>query len=465
MTSPPLCKRLSNSPRDVSRPQIVGQITRIGKSRASKTLRAELVKLGKVQEAGVWLGRQGTIAGVGDLIQGRRNAWELKGWWGNPAAPINWATYRVTGLRADGGLSGTDTKIGAHLELPADYVARDVRLAYAATVHSAQGRTVDTAHAVVGPLHMRVRDHRGHGGRTVDTAHAVVGPGMDAAGAYVAMSRGRESNTAWAVTEQQAEGAGPDAAPVTEPRSARAVLADLLETSAPDLSASAEREQLADTHRAVTNHGEQLIQYAEKFTAARVAATLDGLAAIGQLCKRDRLALAADDSSWSLERLLRTAELGAEQYCVMRAVEPVDAMIERLLIARLSQPDVLAVLADATKDIEAQEAATEVARLKAKLVQARAMVDADELTLESLSDLERRTLPRIADAERRARPKYVPSAVLGVAGPDAAARWGALPMTQRRAIVKALVEVRIHRTGRGNQYSFDPSAIEVRRLI
>jgi site-specific DNA recombinase len=156
----------------------------------------------------------------------------------------------------------------------------------------------------------------------------------------------------------------------------------------------------------------------------------------------------------------------AKSHCVQRAAEPVDTMIERLIIARLSQPDILAVLADTTQDTEAQEAATEVARLRAKLARARALVDADRLSLESLADLESRTLPRIAEAERKARPRHVPGAVLDVAGPDAAARWSALAMTQRRVIVKALVDVRIHRTARGNQYTaFDPESVKVRRLV
>jgi hypothetical protein len=56
--------------------------------------------------------------------------------------------------------------------------------------------------------------------------------------------------------------------------------------------------------------------------------------------------------------------------------------------------------------------------------------------------------------------------VLDVAGPDASARWSALPMTRRRAVVKALVDVRIHRTARGNQYTaFDPESVKVRRLV
>jgi len=170
-------------------------------------------------------------------------------------------------------------------------------------------------------------------------------------------------------------------------------------------------------------------------------------------------------SGYRLNGTRRVRYSCAERHCVMRAAELVDTMIERLIIARLSQPDVLVAIADVTRDTKAQQAAAEVARLRAKLVQARQLVDADRLSLESLADLEARTLPKIAEAERRARPQHVPGAVYEVAGPDAATRWAALPMTQRRAIVKALLEVRIHRTRPGNQHSFDPAAIDVRRLI
>ena len=45
--------------------------------RASAALRDDLVALGHVEETGVELGKEGTVAGVGDLVQARRNAWEL----------------------------------------------------------------------------------------------------------------------------------------------------------------------------------------------------------------------------------------------------------------------------------------------------------------------------------------------------------------------------------------------------
>ena len=53
--------------------------------------------------------------------------------------------------------------------LPADYVGEHVELAYASTAHRAQGRSVDTAHAMVSPT----------------TTREVL---------YVSATRGRESN-------------------------------------------------------------------------------------------------------------------------------------------------------------------------------------------------------------------------------------------------------------------------------
>ncbi|MGH3434802.1 MAG: ATP-dependent DNA helicase, partial [Thermocrispum sp.] len=120
----------------------------------SADLRAELVRLGLVDEHAVPLGRQGTYAGRGDLIQARLNGWDLAGYEGNQRGPINRETYRVLDTRDDGGLVvapviGRTTEgeqLGQRMTLPAYYVAEHVALGYAATVHAAQGLTVDRCH-------------------------------------------------------------------------------------------------------------------------------------------------------------------------------------------------------------------------------------------------------------------------------------------------------------------------------
>jgi conjugative relaxase-like TrwC/TraI family protein len=283
-------------------------------ARVSAALRAKLVTLGRVDETGVPLGRDGTVAGVGDLVQARRNGWELRGWDGNRHAPINRATYRVTGVRDDGGLTvapvlaapGGDSaeRLGAPLQLPVSYVAADLTLGYASTVHAAEGRTVDTAHAVLGS-------------RT------------DAAAAYVALTRGRERNTAHVITR-----AVPDEAPTgqthdVEPRSPRAVLAEILDRdpdeAAGERTALAEQEHAASAARSTQRAIERLAAEAERLTAGRTGALLDRLAAHDVLSARQREALAADPAYGALERLLRSTEIaGHDPARVLR-----DAVVDR----------------------------------------------------------------------------------------------------------------------------------------
>ncbi len=279
-------------------------------ARASAALRADLVALGRVEEAGVELGREGAVAGVGDLVQARRNGWELRGFGGNTTAPVNRSTYRVTGLRSDGGLTVAPVlsrseqvvdndvfsgeQLGAPMQLPASYVAADLTLGYASTVHAAQGRTVDTA-------------------------HAVIGGGTDAAGAYVAMTRGRDRNTAYGVTQTVPDDAPTGEVHDTQHRTARAVLTDVLDQAEQQRSALAEQERAKLDARSTMTHGDRLIEVVGRCTAGRTSTMLDTLVAKGALSADDRFLLAADTSRDSLDRVLRTAELGGhDPYVVLR---------------------------------------------------------------------------------------------------------------------------------------------------
>ncbi|WP_200944930.1 MULTISPECIES: MobF family relaxase [unclassified Nocardioides] len=106
----------------------------------------------------------GERIGPGDRVATRRNDPDLQ--------VANRQTWTVTGIGDDGSLRLRGR--GRDRAVPADYAARFVELAYATTVHGAQGETVDAAHVVIG-------DHTG------------------ASSAYVAMTRGRHHNTAHVV--------------------------------------------------------------------------------------------------------------------------------------------------------------------------------------------------------------------------------------------------------------------------
>ncbi len=266
-------------------------------ARLAGQLRHELVRLGRVAEHGVELQRDGTYAGVGDTIAARRNGWELAGRHHNPRGPINREIFTVLETRDDGALLVTPTRgstrdhrgAGVRLVLPADYVAADVSLAYAGTVHAVEGLSVDTSHPVITPR----------------TSHAA---------AYVGLSRGRENNTAHLATttapDDLAHGTEREHALHRDPRS---VLADTLEgagdAAAATRAAVATAEAAADEAGSVRTAAERFADAAHLASLERTSGWLDQLTAAGQLTPEERALIAAEDGTPTLTRLLRAAEI------------------------------------------------------------------------------------------------------------------------------------------------------------
>ena len=108
-------------------------------------------------------------AHVGDVVVTRQNARRLTVNSGQDFVK-NGDLWRVAQVHDNGAMTVQHLEHGGKVTLPAAYAAQNVELGYAATIHRAQGATVDTAHALV------------------DSS-------TDRAGAYVALTRGRESNT------------------------------------------------------------------------------------------------------------------------------------------------------------------------------------------------------------------------------------------------------------------------------
>lgn len=139
---------------------------------------ARLAELGHVEADGVEL-HDHNHAGVGDLIQTRRNDQKLTDGTGRWVA--NRDVYKILDRTEAGDLrvarvNGSSVQHGRSLWLPGAYVRSHVELGYAGTVHAAQGRTVDTCHSLIDPTVTREL-------------------------AYVALTRARQKNMAYTVTD------------------------------------------------------------------------------------------------------------------------------------------------------------------------------------------------------------------------------------------------------------------------
>lgn len=119
-------------------------------------------------------GADGNLVRLGDLIQSRKNTRELRT--SDRRRVLNRDVWKVTGYDDHGGVIAAHTRRGTTASFTAEYTSRHVVLAYATTMAGAQGRTVDTGHALVTP-------------RTA------------AAALYVALTRGRLSNHAHVISD------------------------------------------------------------------------------------------------------------------------------------------------------------------------------------------------------------------------------------------------------------------------
>ena len=94
---------------------------------------------------------------VGDQIQTRLNTSDLATSDGRRV--LNRDVWTIAGQRADGTIIAEHLSRNAHVFITPDYRTKHTVLAYATTIAGAQGRTVDTGHAVItwSPPHTATR--------------------------------------------------------------------------------------------------------------------------------------------------------------------------------------------------------------------------------------------------------------------------------------------------------------------
>lgn len=253
---------------------------------------------GAIDPATVTHGMDGDPIAAGAQVATRENDPEL--------GVANRQTWTGRSVNADGRITVADPTTGHHRTLDADYVAEHVQLAYAVTGHGAQGMTVDTAHTVLSDE-------------------------MDAAGAYVGMTRGRTANVLHVVAVDEQD--------------AREQFIDAFARDSADRGLDEARKQVErDMHGIIAGN------------AATVAAEVDQL--IHDAAKADRQTAVWDDAASQFARLRE--QHAAELHQLEQAVETTQATAQQL------HAQVIAPLR-----AEAQTDGAEIAALRERATQAQ----------------------------------------------------------------------------------------------
>ena len=142
----------------------------------NERIRAGRVEAGEVDDTVTATGSDGLSIGAGDLIQTRRNDSDV--------GVANRQQWIVQHVENDGTVYarevGTGRKNPRTVTLPAEYVGEHAHLSYAATAYGVQGATVDGSHTMLSEA-------------------------TSAAGVYVGMTRGRQTNRLHLVAEDMAD--------------------------------------------------------------------------------------------------------------------------------------------------------------------------------------------------------------------------------------------------------------------
>lgn len=167
----------------------------------------------------------GTSASAGDTIRTRRNNAKLR--LGDRDWVRNGYAWTITAVHSDGSVTARHHSRSAEsVRLPADYVARYVRLGYAATIDSAQGITADTCHVALTGSETRQQF-------------------------YVAMTRGVRANHAYIPSALSGDEGSFYTEPAIYPRTAVENLIEILARDGAQKSATTQLRDALDPHRRI----------------------------------------------------------------------------------------------------------------------------------------------------------------------------------------------------------------------
>ncbi|WP_454850039.1 MobF family relaxase [Promicromonospora soli] len=208
----------------------------------------------------------GLHASAGDVVITRRNDRRLRT--RNGSWVRNGDRWNLVKVRMDGSVvvRRPEAKYGNTIVLPAAYATEHLDLGYAVTTHRAQGLTVDTG-------------------------HLIAGPGMTRENLYVGLTRGRETNIAYVITDAPVE-ITPDDHEAPTPKS---ILAGIVRTVGAEKAATQVRKDEAERWGSV----------------AQLAAEYETLAAAAQRDRWTRLLHHSGLSARDADQVITAPAFGA----------------------------------------------------------------------------------------------------------------------------------------------------------
>ncbi len=151
----------------------------------------------------------------------------------------------------------------------------------------------------------------------------------------------------------------------------------------------------------------------------------------------------------------------ADCYCCAIRTDLLDRYVEAALLAYIERPEFVSALRLSNRSASAREAVMELEGLEATLVEARKFVGEKRLSVASLAALEAQLAPQIEAAQALVRDTSVVPLVTSVAGPSAREVWAALGITQRRALIREVVDVRLNRARKRGVQSIEEDRIKL----
>jgi DNA invertase Pin-like site-specific DNA recombinase len=143
-------------------------------------------------------------------------------------------------------------------------------------------------------------------------------------------------------------------------------------------------------------------------------------------------------------------------FCTARDLVKVDALVERVLLGRLSRDDARQLL---TPTVDTEPILTEVKELHSRLSDLAALMAEGHLSAAAVREQSPILRDRITQLEDQLQAADGSPVGQLIGADDIAARWAELPLRAKRLVLSSLLTVTINQQGKGG--IFDPEAIEI----